>query len=115
MSVKGLSFVKVTEPVMLKCAAVSLPAATYTWKFNGTLTDVMTAEYVIEAAVDKNSGIYTCEASNAVTGLSTSVAHKLSVTGLIVEAVILFNHLAPWLLGCLLTLTVVRIFYLQIM
>ncbi|XP_029519347.1 carcinoembryonic antigen-related cell adhesion molecule 1-like [Oncorhynchus nerka] len=79
VSVKGVNSVKVTEPVMLKCAAVSLPAATYTWKFNGTLTGVMTAEYGIDAAVATNSGIYTCEASNAVTGLSTSVAHKLSV------------------------------------
>lgn len=111
MSVKGLSFVKVTEPVMLKCAAVSLPAATYTWKFNGTRTDVMTAEYIIEAAVYKNTGIYTCEASNAITGLSTAVAHKLSVKGLIVEAIRVFHHLAPWFLGCLLTLTFVGIFY----
>ncbi|XP_021416279.1 carcinoembryonic antigen-related cell adhesion molecule 6 [Oncorhynchus mykiss] len=79
VSVKGVNSVKVTEPVMLKCAAVSLPAATYTWKFNGTLTGVMTSEYGIDAAVATNSGIYTCEASNAVTGLSTSVNHKLSV------------------------------------
>ncbi|KAK6323699.1 carcinoembryonic antigen-related cell adhesion molecule 1 [Coregonus clupeaformis] len=79
VSVKGESVVKVKEPVTLKCAAVSLPAATYIWKFNGTLTGVTTAEYIIEAAVYKDNGIYTCEASNTVTGLSTAVAHKLFV------------------------------------
>ncbi|XP_070970083.1 cell adhesion molecule CEACAM20-like [Oncorhynchus clarkii lewisi] len=79
VSVKGDSAVEVKDRVTLKCTSVSLPAATYTWKFNGTRTDVMTAEYIIEAAVYKNTGIYTCEASNAVTGLSTAVAHQLSV------------------------------------
>ncbi|CDQ67146.1 unnamed protein product [Oncorhynchus mykiss] len=92
VSVKGDSAVEVKDRVTLKCTSVSLPAATYTWKFNGTLTDVMTAEYIIEAAVYKNTGIYTCEASNAVTGLSTAVAHQLSVKGLIVEEYSTIRH-----------------------
>ncbi|XP_044192063.1 carcinoembryonic antigen-related cell adhesion molecule 1-like [Thunnus albacares] len=77
--VKGEDAVEVNDPVKMECAAVSVPPATYTWKFNGTLTKVTTAQYVIEKAVYKNTGTYTCEARNSVTGKTTTKAHNLSV------------------------------------
>lgn len=81
VTVTGEDAVEVKDPVKLQCSAVSVPAATYTWKFNGTLTDVKTAEYTIGNAVYKNTGTYTCEAYNAVTGKTSTSSHKLSVKG----------------------------------
>ncbi|XP_073319630.1 cell adhesion molecule CEACAM5 [Pagrus major] len=79
VDVKGDSAVEVNDKVTLTCAAASVPPANFTWKFNGTLTDVKTAEYVIEEAKYKNSGTYTCEANNAVTGKKSVSSHFLSV------------------------------------
>ncbi|KAK9527102.1 hypothetical protein VZT92_015764 [Zoarces viviparus] len=77
--VTGDDAVEVTEPVKLDCSAASVPPANFTWKFNGTLTNVKTAQYVIEKALYKNTGTYICEAHNAVTGKTTTTTHKLSV------------------------------------
>ena len=81
VKVTGENGVEITESVNLKCVAKSLPAATFVWKFNGTLTQVTSPDYVMEGAVYKNTGIYTCEATNAITGLTMSAAHLLSVKG----------------------------------
>ncbi|XP_068188614.1 carcinoembryonic antigen-related cell adhesion molecule 5 [Antennarius striatus] len=78
-TVLGDKEVEVTDKVMLTCAAASVPPANFTWKFNGTLTNVKTATYTIEKAVYKDTGIYTCEANNAVTGKSTMSTHNLAV------------------------------------
>ncbi|KAM3858549.1 cell adhesion molecule CEACAM5 [Diretmus argenteus] len=78
-TVTGEDAVEVTDVVKLKCSAVSVPAANYTWKFNGTMTSVKAADYSIEKAVYKNTGTYTCVAHNAVTGLTATFDHKLSV------------------------------------
>ncbi|KAM6904232.1 cell adhesion molecule CEACAM5 isoform 1-T2 [Lycodopsis pacificus] len=77
--VTGEKEVEVMEVVKLDCSAPSVPPANFTWKFNGTLTDVKTAQYVIEKALYKNTGTYMCEAHNAVTGKTTTSTHSLSV------------------------------------
>ncbi|XP_054461527.1 carcinoembryonic antigen-related cell adhesion molecule 5 [Anoplopoma fimbria] len=77
--VAGEKAVEVNDKVDLKCSAASVPPANYTWKFNGTMTDVKTAQYLIEKAVYKNTGTYTCEAHNAVTGKTSMYSHTMSV------------------------------------
>lgn len=80
-AVTGDNAVEVNDKVTLTCSAASVPPANFTWKFNGTMTDVKTATYAIEKAVYKNTGIYTCEAHNAVTGKTTESTHNLAVKG----------------------------------
>ncbi|XP_060915228.1 carcinoembryonic antigen-related cell adhesion molecule 6 isoform X2 [Labrus mixtus] len=80
VTVTGVNAVEVNEPVTLTCSAASVPAANFTWKFNGTMTAVKTAQYAIEKAVYKSTGTYTCEATNAVTGKTMKANHILSVT-----------------------------------
>ncbi|XP_010783799.1 HEPACAM family member 2-like [Notothenia coriiceps] len=75
----GESAVEVETKVVLTCSADSVPPANFTWKFNGTKTDVKTAQYQIEAARYKNSGMYMCEAHNTVTGKTSTHTHTLSV------------------------------------
>lgn len=79
--VSGEKAVEINDKVMLTCSAPSVPPANFTWRFNGTVTDVTTATYVIDKAVYKNTGTYTCEAHNAVTGERGQVTHSLSVKG----------------------------------
>lgn len=77
--VTGKEAVEVKDLVELDCFAASVPPANYTWKFNGTMTAVKTAKYLIESTVYKNTGTYACEAHNAVTGKSSVYTHALSV------------------------------------
>ncbi|XP_039978084.1 carcinoembryonic antigen-related cell adhesion molecule 20-like [Xiphias gladius] len=77
--VTGEKAVEVNDPVTLTCSALSIPPARFTWKFNGSETMVKTAEYTLKAAIYKNTGAYTCVASNAVTGKTTMYTHNLSV------------------------------------
>ncbi|KAK1879851.1 Carcinoembryonic antigen-related cell adhesion molecule 20 [Dissostichus eleginoides] len=77
--VSGESAVEVDTKVVLTCSAASVPPANFTWKFNGTKTDVKTAQYQIEAARYKNTGMYMCEAHNPVTGKTSNHTHTLSV------------------------------------
>ncbi|KAF3834423.1 hypothetical protein F7725_025627 [Dissostichus mawsoni] len=77
--VSGESAVEVDTKVVLTCSAASVPPANFTWKFNGTKTDVKTAQYQIEAARYKNTGMYMCEAHNPVTGKTSTHTHTLSV------------------------------------
>ncbi|XP_061752718.1 carcinoembryonic antigen-related cell adhesion molecule 2-like [Nerophis ophidion] len=79
VAVSGQSAVEVRGGVTLTCSAASVPPANFTWKFNGTLTDVKTAAYVIGEAVYKNTGAYMCQAHNAVTGKTATHTHNLSV------------------------------------
>ncbi|KAM7384881.1 hypothetical protein PAMA_011983 [Pampus argenteus] len=75
----GGKAIEVNDRVEFTCSAASIPPATFIWKFNGTVTDVKTAQYVIEKARYKNTGMYTCEAHNAITGMTTVKTRKLSV------------------------------------
>ncbi|XP_036394530.1 carcinoembryonic antigen-related cell adhesion molecule 1-like [Megalops cyprinoides] len=78
--IQGEREVEVGQRVELKCSALSIPPATFTWTVNGTETDVKTAEYTIEKATHGNSGDYICVASNAVTeSTQASPVHVLAV------------------------------------
>lgn len=88
MTVTGESKVEVSDKVVLTCNAPSVPPANFTWKFNGTKTDVKTATYTIEKAVYKNTGTYVCEAHNAVTGKTVVSNHILAVKG---ELLVMLN------------------------
>lgn len=77
----GEKAVEINDKVTLTCSAPSVPPANFTWRFNGTVTDVTTATYVIDKAVYKNTGTYTCEARNALTGKVGQATHSLSVKG----------------------------------
>uniref|UniRef100_A0A3P8S0Z7 Si:ch211-264f5.6 n=1 Tax=Amphiprion percula TaxID=161767 RepID=A0A3P8S0Z7_AMPPE len=78
-SVRAEDAVEVTETVTLTCSAKSVPPSTYTWKFNSSETKIKTAEYVIEKAMYKDTGTYTCMAYNNVTGKTSTASHFLSV------------------------------------
>ncbi|XP_054620626.1 carcinoembryonic antigen-related cell adhesion molecule 6 [Dunckerocampus dactyliophorus] len=79
VTVSGKNAVEVRDAVTLTCLAASIPAASFTWKFNGTLTNVKAAAYVIGEAMYKNTGAYMCQAHNAVTGKTATYTHNLSV------------------------------------
>ncbi|KAM8767078.1 cell adhesion molecule CEACAM5 [Acanthopagrus schlegelii] len=78
-TVTGPEAIEVHDDVTLKCAAASVPPASFTWKFNGTVVEIKTAEFPIKDPKYRNSGTYMCEAYNAVTGKTTSASHFLSV------------------------------------
>ncbi|KAM8840576.1 cell adhesion molecule CEACAM20 [Spinachia spinachia] len=78
-AVQGEKAVEVNDKVALDCSAPSIPPANFTWKFNSTMTNVKTARYVIDMALYKNTGTYTCEAHNVVTGKTAASSHFLSV------------------------------------
>lgn len=77
----GEKVVEINDKVTLTCSASSVPSANFTWRFNGTAISITTATYVIDKVVYKNSGMYTCEAHNAITGKMGQSTHSLSVKG----------------------------------
>lgn len=79
--VTGPEATEVNDRVTLTCSAPSVPPANFTWTFNGTLTAVTTATYVIDKVAFKDTGTYMCEAHNAVTGGRRQSKHFLSVKG----------------------------------
>lgn len=79
--VTGEKAVELNHPVKLTCSAASVPPANFTWKLNGTMTNVKTAVYAIDKAVYNSAGTYTCMALNSVTGKTTTYNHTLSVKG----------------------------------
>nr|XP_015828862.2 carcinoembryonic antigen-related cell adhesion molecule 1 [Nothobranchius furzeri] len=77
--VEGDNQAQLDQRVVLTCAAASIPPANITWKLNGTVLNTKTNEFIIENALYKDSGTYTCEAYNAVTGRTTTYSHVLMV------------------------------------
>ncbi|KAM9384765.1 cell adhesion molecule CEACAM20 [Pholidichthys leucotaenia] len=77
--VKGPTEAEVNTKVMLTCSAMSVPAANYTWKLNGTALPTKGATYIIENAMHDNSGNYTCEVYNPITKKTTMSPHTLTV------------------------------------
>ncbi|CAL9690979.1 unnamed protein product [Knipowitschia caucasica] len=79
VQLNGDSKVEVSDMVTLDCSAASVPPANYTWKFNDTKTAVTTSQYSIPKVTYSNTGTYTCEAFNALTGKTSSKSHFLVV------------------------------------
>ena len=90
---EGQVEVELDDTVELICSAKSIPAATYTWRFNDSLLSEKTTKLSITKALYKNSGNYTCEAHNSVTGKKAASSHFLSVKGELNDTGIkLFSH-----------------------
>ncbi|KAK7886850.1 hypothetical protein WMY93_026471 [Mugilogobius chulae] len=67
------------QAVAIVCSAESVPAATYSWVFNGAEL-ANNSELLLKSSIAKSdTGKYICEATNAVTGRSLSVEHILSI------------------------------------
>ncbi|KAG9329997.1 hypothetical protein JZ751_028288, partial [Albula glossodonta] len=66
--------------LVLYCDVDSLPPAIFSWIVNGTRTDEQTAAYVIKNSSYSDSGNYTCETSNDITGNRVNVSHWLKIT-----------------------------------
>ncbi|KAM9434909.1 cell adhesion molecule CEACAM5 [Clarias gariepinus] len=80
VAIKGDLRATVGQPWMINCSYASVPPPTFVWKFNGTALDGQTNSCLMFPNLEhKDSGIYTCEASNPMTGLSKSANHTLTV------------------------------------
>uniref|UniRef100_A0A672JYC9 Ig-like domain-containing protein n=1 Tax=Sinocyclocheilus grahami TaxID=75366 RepID=A0A672JYC9_SINGR len=66
--------------VLLSCSANSEPAASFSWKFNGTDTNVTIDTFIVDETDFTHSGDYICTALNTVTKRNTSQKHALLVT-----------------------------------
>lgn len=80
--VTGKKEVELGDNLDLRCSVQSVPPAKIIWKINGTVIPNETKEVLsLKDAKYKDSGIYTCEASNAVTGKNATSSSTLSVKG----------------------------------
>ncbi|XP_052474638.1 carcinoembryonic antigen-related cell adhesion molecule 20-like isoform X32 [Carassius gibelio] len=79
VSVKGEDVVDLGVHVSLSCSANSEPAASFSWKFNETDTNVTTDTFTINKTDFTHSGDYICTASNNVTKRNASHKHALLV------------------------------------
>ncbi|XP_038157035.1 carcinoembryonic antigen-related cell adhesion molecule 5 [Cyprinodon tularosa] len=78
--VTGKKEVELGDDLDLRCSVQSVPPAKIIWKINGTVIPNETKEVLsLKDAKYKDSGIYTCEASNAVTGKNATSSSTLSV------------------------------------
>lgn len=82
VAIKGDKQALVGHSVMINCSFASYPVPTFVWKFNDSvLLGETNSCLTITNFEYKNSGIYTCEASNSITGLKKSATHNLTVKG----------------------------------
>uniref|UniRef100_A0A8C1UFC5 Ig-like domain-containing protein n=1 Tax=Cyprinus carpio TaxID=7962 RepID=A0A8C1UFC5_CYPCA len=79
VSVKGEDVVDLGVCVSLSCSANSEPAASFSWKFNETDTNVTTDTFTINETDFTHSGDYICTASNNITKRNASQKHTLLV------------------------------------
>lgn len=80
IGISGPSEIHPDQTLSLTCSAESKPAATYSWTVNGTeIHNSPVFTKVITGVSD--SGNYTCQAMNNVTGRASVAVHGLSVTG----------------------------------
>ncbi|KAG1947813.1 carcinoembryonic antigen-related cell adhesion molecule 20-like [Pimephales promelas] len=79
VSIKGPDVVDLGVSVSLSCSANSKPFASFSWRFNGTDTNVTTDTFTIAETDFTHSGDYECTASNNVTKRSNSQSHALQV------------------------------------
>ncbi|XP_068944396.1 carcinoembryonic antigen-related cell adhesion molecule 5-like [Petaurus breviceps papuanus] len=78
----------------LSCFAASNPAAQYEWIFNGTAGPSGQQLSIAAASLD-NSGLYTCKASNALSGLQSTADVEISVSGTMPQPTITANNTVP--------------------
>ncbi|XP_027143021.1 pregnancy-specific beta-1-glycoprotein 8-like [Larimichthys crocea] len=77
----GPSEIRLNQTLTLICSAESTPAASYTWNLNGT--EIRNSAVFIKVITKlSDSGQYTCEARNIITGKTSSAVHGLTVTAL---------------------------------
>ncbi|XP_058260760.1 carcinoembryonic antigen-related cell adhesion molecule 5 [Hemibagrus wyckioides] len=80
VAIKGDKQALMGHTVMINCSFASYPVPTFVWKFNDTVLHGETNNCLTITNLEyKNSGIYTCEASNIITGLKKSATHNLTV------------------------------------
>lgn len=79
VTITGPAKLNAGQSLALLCSAVSVPAASYSWLFNGERLISNSEALVIRSFDRSNSGKYICEASNAVTGRTQSGEHTLSI------------------------------------
>ncbi|KAK7124352.1 hypothetical protein R3I94_018656 [Phoxinus phoxinus] len=80
VKVQGKNAVKFEEGIQMSCSADSVPPSMYSWKLNDTVMNYSREIYIIEKAKAADSGMYTCEALNPITGMAIKATHKLAVT-----------------------------------
>ncbi|XP_051812353.1 carcinoembryonic antigen-related cell adhesion molecule 5-like [Acanthochromis polyacanthus] len=80
VQITGPSVLNVKSTLELICSADSIPSASYTWKFSGATILNNSTKFVKEMVDFSDSGNYTCEAKNSITGGSSSAVHGLSVS-----------------------------------
>lgn len=83
--------------VLLNCSASSVPPSDFTWKLNGTAVSEKSNVLTINKPKFEDSGTYTCEARNPITGKTVTFTHVLSVKGELIIASVL-NPLTPEML-----------------
>ncbi|KAM4703043.1 cell adhesion molecule CEACAM1-like [Rhinophrynus dorsalis] len=72
LTIKGLVQVNVGSSLKLQCAADSLPAPQYSWKFNSSKLNITEDTLQIPEVIPQDQGNYTCEVFNSVTKRSAS-------------------------------------------
>ncbi|XP_073703900.1 cell adhesion molecule CEACAM20-like [Garra rufa] len=77
--IQGEVVVDLGVRMLLSCSANSEPAASFSWKFNGTDTGVTTDTFTIDQTDFTHSGDYECTAWNNITGRNASEKHALLV------------------------------------
>ncbi|XP_040900301.1 carcinoembryonic antigen-related cell adhesion molecule 1-like [Toxotes jaculatrix] len=80
VQIKGPREITLTHTLKLNCSADSTPTAIYTWKVNDTEILSNSAVFTKKVTELSDSGNYTCEATNHITGRTSSAVHGLSVT-----------------------------------
>lgn len=82
MLIRGIKEAILGETVQINCSFASFPVPTFIWKFNDSILVGETKQcYTIQVFENKDSGIYTCEAFNSVTGLRKTASHNLMLKG----------------------------------
>ncbi|XP_063041538.1 carcinoembryonic antigen-related cell adhesion molecule 5 [Engraulis encrasicolus] len=108
-AVEGPDAVEIHDKVEIKCLVNSHPAPTYQWKLNDTVLSTTSATVVIENPRYKDSGIYTCIATNAVTNATSTSTHRLDVKeeGALDEEGLSGGAIAGIIIGVLIALGIV--------
>ncbi|XP_076593564.1 cell adhesion molecule CEACAM6-like [Chaetodon auriga] len=81
LQITGQSEINVGQTLTLTCSAESTPSAQFTWTLNGAEIH-NSSVFTKDNAELSDSGNYTCQAMNNVTGRAPSAVHGLSVTAI---------------------------------